>query len=495
MNQHLNRGTATACLKSPPATLIPAAFTLAGTLLAGTGGMVFSAAAQAEGFIEDSSLTGGFYYWQRERDRKDLNKTREETRPDGSTVIVDNPDYNRYTTNLSHATANLSLDFSSGYAWDLFGIDLAAFTAVELAEASASGHPNEIAFSSRNRALSEDFSGDKSGVSLYKAAAKFRHDDFWGHAGYIQPGGQTLLAPHWSFMPGTYRGAEVGYKADFGISGELSLSYMWADKYKSPWHIEMDDFRRNDRKTRISYLHSLGFKYDFKNDFVLEAAYGQAAGYLDQYFTKASWKTELAGNPLTTSYQFYGAQDRVNSNDANSLYDGLAWLQAVTLAYTTGPFSWRLEGTMVKAEGNQGYFLQRMTPGYATSNGRLDIWWDNRSDFNANGEKAVYAGVMYDLKNWDLPGFAVGGSWVYAWDARPSSNPLFDQSQRLKESAWSLDAQYTVQQGRAKNTQFRLHYTQYNNHSDLPSWSGGYGNIFQDERDVKFMVIAPFTLF
>lgn len=28
-----------------------------------------------------------------------------------------------------------------------------------------------------------------------------------------------------------------------------------------------------------------------------------------------------------------------------------------------------------------------MTPGWATSNGRLDIWWDGRSDFNANGEK------------------------------------------------------------------------------------------------------------
>lgn len=39
-----------------------------------------------------------------------------------------------------------------------------------------------------------------------------------------------------------------------------------------------------------------------------------------------------------------------------------------------------------------------MTPTYASSNGRLDIWWDNRSDFNANGEKAVFFGAMYDLK-------------------------------------------------------------------------------------------------
>lgn len=37
---------------------------------------------------------------------------------------------------------------------------------------------------------------------------------------------------------------------------------------------------------------------------------------------------------------------------------------------------------------------------------------DNRSDFNANGEKAVFFGAMYDLKNWNLPGFAIGASYV-----------------------------------------------------------------------------------
>lgn len=61
----------------------------------------------------------------------------------------------------------------------------------------------------------------------------------------------------------------------------------------------------------------------------------------------------------------------------------------------------------MKADGQQGYFLQRMTPTYASSNGRLDIWWDNRSDFNANGEKAVFFGAMYDMKNWDMPRLGV----------------------------------------------------------------------------------------
>ena len=42
---------------------------------------------------------------------------------------------------------NANLDFQSGYAADMFGLDIAAFTAIEMAENSDSSHPNEIAFS------------------------------------------------------------------------------------------------------------------------------------------------------------------------------------------------------------------------------------------------------------------------------------------------------------------------------------------------------------
>ncbi|QFH71767.1 OprD family porin [Enterobacter sp. E76] len=449
------------------------------SLSAGSSGF-FIPHAVAAGFVEDSTLTGGIYYWQRERDRKD--------------VVED-----KYKTNLSHSTWNANLDFQSGYINDIFGLDIAAFTALEMAEAGDSAHPNEIAFSSSNKAYDEDWSGDKSGISLYKAAAKMKLGPVWARAGYIQPTGQTLLAPHWSFMPGTYQGAEAGANIDYGDAGALSFSYMWTNEYKSPWHLEMDDFYQNDKTTHVDYLHSVGAKYDFKNDLILEAAFGQAQGYIDQYFAKASYKWPISANPLTTSYQFYGTRDKVDNGSINDIYDGTAWLQALTFAYKLGPVDLRLEGTWVKADGQQGYFLQRMTPTYASSNGRLDIWWDNRSDFNADGEKAVYVGAMYDLSHWDLAGFSVGGSYVYAWDAKPSSVPTsdgyYDADYRLKESAYSLDVSYTLQQGRAKGTLFKLHFTQYDNHSDIPSYGGGYGNIFQDERDVKFMVIAPFTLF
>ncbi len=78
-------------------------------------GWMVSPKAQAEGFIDDSTLTGGVYYWQRERDRKDVES-------------------DKYKTNLAHSTWNANLDFQSGYVADMFGLDLAAFTAIEMAE-------------------------------------------------------------------------------------------------------------------------------------------------------------------------------------------------------------------------------------------------------------------------------------------------------------------------------------------------------------------------
>ncbi len=445
------------------------------------GSFVTAPEAEAAGFIEDSTLAGGIYYWQRERERRNTDPT--------------SPHYDTYTTNLSHSTMNLNLDYASGYVEDMLGLDLGIYGAIELAESQDSAHPNEIAFSKSDRTYDENWSGDKSGLSFYKAALKFKRGPAWARAGYIQPTGQTLLAPHWSFLPGTYRGAEAGANFDFGDSGALAFSYMWADQYKAPWHTEMDGFRRNDRITGVNYLHSIGARYDFKNRLVLEAAVGQAHRYTNQYFAKSRYALDVAGSPLSMSYQFYGTQDRIGDHGVNDIYDGLAWLQAATLGYKYGQLDFRFEGTIVKATGNQGFFLQRMTPTYASSNGRLDIWWDNRSDFNANGERTLFASVMYDLSKLKLPGLSVGASAAQGWNAKPSTNPTYDQSQRLSESAWSLDAVYTVPDGRAKGTVLKLHYTRYDNHSNNPSWSNGYANMFQDERDVKFYVIAPLSVF
>lgn len=433
-------------------------------------------AQYASEFIDDASLTGNVFFWNRDRERKNIEE-------------------HKYEKNLRHSSFNTNLDFRSGYIADHLGIELGGYGAWEVSN-GGNGHPNEIGFSGARTRWDEDWKKDVSGVSFYKAQVNFKQDErFWLKAGFIQPSGQTLLAPHWSLLPGTYRGFELGTTLDFDQAGALSMSYMWTDKYKAPWYKRLYEFKQWGKGKKIDYLHSAGLKYDFKNDLVLETAFGQAKNYMNQYFGKASYKTDMLDNPLTMSYQFYGAKDQSHKGD--KVYDGLAWLQAATLAYQVGPVGLRLEGVAIKAEGKQGFFLQRMTPDYASSNGRLDVWWNSRSDFNANGEKALFAEVTYDLGNLStyLTGWRTGASYAFGWDAKPNSTAE-DQKNRLVESAYNFDLGYTIQDTWAKDTSFQLHYTKYNNHENhINSWGGGYGNIFQDERDIKFIVTIPFTVF
>ena len=146
----------------------------------------------------------------------------------------------------------------------MFGIDIAAFTAIEMAENGDSGHPNEIAFSSSNRAYSEDYSGDKQGLACIKQRLNL-NSARRGRARVISSRpGKRCWRRTGALCRVPIRGAEAGANFDYGDNGALSFSYMWTNEYKAPWHIEMDDFYQNDKKTKVDYLHSLGAKYDFK---------------------------------------------------------------------------------------------------------------------------------------------------------------------------------------------------------------------------------------
>lgn len=121
-------------------------------------------------------------------------------------------------------------------------------------------------------------------------------------------------------------------------------------------------FIRTIKPPKLIIYTPLGRSTTSKITSYWEAAFGQAEGYIDQYFAKASYKFDIAGSPLTTSYQFYGTRDKVDDRSVNDLYDGTAWLQALTFGYRAADVvDLRLEGTWVKADGQQGYFLQRMT--------------------------------------------------------------------------------------------------------------------------------------
>ncbi|MGY3925907.1 OprD family outer membrane porin [Aeromonas simiae] len=430
-----------------------------------------------EAFVEDAKLSGGVFYFQRERDRKD-------GAGDG-----------QYHSNLSHSTAQLALNFNSGYAWDVVGVDVGGYGAMDLAvdESNPVNEENEFSFWGNSWGGSDGRS--ENGASLTNAALKFKFFDgaVTAKGGLTQLYVPGIIGVNWSYQPGTYRGGQVE-----GNFGNLYLTYAIADEYKAPWYRDTQKFSRAKAwmdpfadENVIDYIHGLAARYTFENGTAVTAAFGQSEDYMDSYHFKLAHKFDVLGG-LNTSYQFYGSKTDDYTKDGGEVetYDGLAWQQAITFGWGAGPYGFRLEGLWTKAEGSEGNYLPRLTRGYGNSQGANEIWWDSRSDWNENNEKAVFFGVTRTLDDLvGAAGWTVGLSGAYGWDAENGDSTI----KNGKEWAANFDLMYTVQEGSLKGTLFKLHYTDYNNQQDdKGSWY--YPNMFASERDVKFHIIMPFTV-
>ncbi|ABO91236.1 TPA: OprD family outer membrane porin [Aeromonas salmonicida] len=437
-----------------------------------------------EAFADDAKLSGGVFYFQRERDRKQAQDAHYNDK--GEYVPAQD---GKYHSNLSHSTAQLALNFNSGYAWDVVGIDIGGFGAANLAVDESNGVNEENEFSFWGNSWGAGGDGlSENGASLSTAALKLKFMDgaVTAKGGFTQLNVPGILGVNWSYQPGTYRGGQIE-----GNFGGLYLTYAIADEYKAPWFRNTNGFSKSNPyasdsysdANQIDYIHGLAARYTFENGTAVTGSYGQSEGYMDSYHFKLAQKFDVLGG-LNTSYQFYG------SDTDNNDYDGLAWQQALTAGWAIGPYGFRIEGLWTKAEGDLGNYLPRLTRGYGNSQGANEIWWDSRSDWNHNNEKALFAGVNRSLDDLvGAPGWSVGVSGAYGWDAENGDGTRTDGT----EWAANFDVMYTVQDGKLKGTLFKLHYTDYNNEQDdKGSWY--YPNMFSSEHDVKFHIIMPFTI-
>ncbi|WP_421328351.1 OprD family outer membrane porin [Aeromonas veronii] len=440
-----------------------------------------------ETFVKDSKLTGGLFYFQRDRQRIDGDPTA--AKKEG-----------KYQSNLSHSTVQAALNFNSGYAWDTVGMDLGGFGAYDLAVTE--NHPvnqeNEFSFAGRSWGNNAKDGSPEGGFSLSNAAMKLKFLDggITAKGGYTQLYVPGQIGVNWSYQPGTYRGGQVE-----GNFGGLYLTYAIADEYKAPWYKETQVFSRAKAwmdpfadENVIDYIHGIAARYTFENGTAVTGSFGQSEGYMDSYHFKLAHKFDVLGG-LSTSYQFYGSETETYTKGASQIetYDGLAWQQALTAAWGMGPYGFRLEGLWTKAEGAEGNYLPRLTRGYANSQGANEIWWDSRSDWNANNEKALFFGVTRSLDDLvGAPGWSVGVSGAYGWDIETGQGKKAANGEDTEWAA-NFDVTYTVQDGKLKGTLFKLHYTDYNN--DISQGGGwtDYPNIFASEHDVKFHIIMPLT--
>ena len=254
-------------------------------------------------FFDEAEVSGGLYFFRRDRRRYDVDK-------------------GRYGTNLNHASVQANADFVSGFAGGWLGFDFGVFGSHDLMNKGAVDH--EMGFEPWGDPWHPDWSKRRTdgGVSVYKAALKAKAGPAWAKAGWFQPTGPGVLGVNWSIMPGTYRGVNAG--ADFG---RLSLAAAWADEYKSPWFVNMNRFRKNDGEASVPWLWSAGARYAFESGLTLELGYGASKDHLQNAHFKSSYRTGGGAGPLTVGYHAYFMNDSDDSGKSeNDNFDGLASL-------------------------------------------------------------------------------------------------------------------------------------------------------------------------
>jgi len=438
-------------------------------------------ASQASEFFSESTISGNLNFFMRARDRAGKPV-------DGGGNAIPGPDTAK-TTNLDHGSIFANLGFHSGYVADVVGFDAVVYSTFDMwaGEETGGSFEHEMNFfdcdSPYNAGSCDSYQTD-NGVSFAKAALKFKFgENVNAQLGYFQPSVPSTLGVNWSFAPGTYRGGEIG-----GNFGDLSVGFVYADQYKAPWFKETYEFRDggfwgSDGGKDVGDVYSVGARYTLGNGISLDAGYGGLTdGDRKNFHVKVKGTTD---GGLYWSPQLYVVDD-------DNQFDSTAFQAALLTSKSVGQYSFRAEATYTVADsedtrGNVGNMSYRLTEQYGGSNGAYEIWWNNRSDFNHDGEYAFFLSSSRDFSDVGGTGFSAGVSGAYGAGAKAAG---YDE---LVEYAYSFFANYAIQAGALKDANIGFYYTNYFNDTDAPDW-GAYSNGFNDETDFKLTLTIPFAV-
>lgn len=367
----------------------------------------------------------------------------------------------------------------SGYAWGIVGFDVGGVTNL-----------------GRGRGWSEVLyhkepeNRDRSSVALGEAALKLRLDG-GGDYGFDARGGFTpisvgTLGTSGGLHSHSYRGLEtkVRYK-------NFWLGYGWADRFRNEWDDTYRDMTNSWHQNRwgyddgkhISYVHSLGARYEFGPDNAgfVDAGVGEGRRYRRNAQAVASvpvdlgciGKLTLTGYGMVAKYREYfdAAADRSTEYHVSgmaSLKTGL-WTFSAGWGHTRAPDSQEMQFRLT-AWGN-------------SDNRNFIQTWAQLDDFVWDGQNVVKTGVKYEIgEKVCLPGLSVGASYNFGWNAR---NPGAGR----KSTGWEVDyhVEYAVREGRLKGLAMGLYagHLRYANNNF-------HGK--QNRNDIKAIVTYSKTL-
>ncbi|HIF9336393.1 TPA: porin [Photobacterium damselae] len=413
--------------------------------------------------------------------------TRSRTRTTGKPGGQDGDRWSR----LNYSSYNLILDFTSGYHDGWLGADLGGYFSGDLYNDSAvNGDTGEYLCNEISTCNNLDWgAGDGQQFKITRAALKFKAGEAVdGRFGFTQANGNGVLGNVWSFVPGTYRGAELNANLD-----RFKLTYFIADQFTAPWLLSENDYAPalwSD--TSWSMVHSLGFSGNVSDQLFIQLGLGQAtdvryansidwgAGVVNSYHGetdttgyKAYAKYTFNEN-MSLAYDFYGVNDDVQ-------YDGLGFTTGLSFNAKFGQFSW-MSDLQYASSNNDRDVNPRMIYTYGMTNGTYSLWWDALSDWNKSGEVAWYNRISYDQGN----GWNYYLGFGYGTGSKSAAEGAKGDWDYESEYAFNATIAYSLQSGALKGSTIRLHGTvlERDEYAGAPK---------ADETDLRFQVIIPYT--
>lgn len=426
-------------------------------------------------FLDDSTLAGVA-----------VVDTRSRTRTSGKPGGEDGDTWSR----LNYSAYNLILDFTSGYHNGWLGADVGGYISGDLYNDSAQNGDGEYLANEISTAKNLDWgSGEGKTVKITKAALKFKAgENVDGRLGFTQANGNGVLGNVWSFVPGTYRGAELNANI-----GNFKATYFIADNYTAPWILTEQGYADALwADTSWGIAHSLGLQGNATEDLYLQFGIGQVTdvkyqngvdwgqgvvtGYHDEVDT-TGYKVYAKYNineTMSIAYDFYGTNDDVQ-------YEGLGYTTGLSFNAKFGQFSWMTDVNYAKSDNDRDV-NPRMIYTYGMTNGTYSLWWDALSDWNKSGEVSIYNRLSYDQGDgWNYYlGFGYGSGGKSAAEGAKGD---WDYE---SEYAVNGTVSYSVQNGALKGSTLRLHATML----ERDEFAGAAS---ADETDVRFQVIIPYT--
>ena len=364
----------------------------------------------------------------------------------------------------------LAVDYKSGYALGMFGVDASAYTNF--------GH---------GKGMSEllDYRGggaddprvdkhDEPISSINIIAGKFKLEDA-GYKLFVRAGLTPLdvgtIGTSGGLHSHSYRGAEL--KLEYM---DLQIGYAIADKFNPEWKRGSRDMETDEGD--IEFIHTAGIRYEFGDEdkAFFDGGVGQGWDYRNNAQAVLCYPVREGNNVMTfTGYGFWGKYygDKSHGSD-NEYHLGIS----ADLDY---------EKTLMVKVG----YSYTWAPDSAEMNFRLTPWGqsDNRNfirtaaqldDFVWHNESVVKGNLDINLDRYlDFKGLMVGVGYWRGWNI---------ENGRGQTTSWELDyyAYYEIPEGKLKGLNFGV-YMAHLRFNDF------YGK--QDRNDIKGIVGYTYRLF